>query len=655
MRQEQSQAQSQAVYSEAFAMLKTGRAATAEQRLRALQAAGPGEVKSLHLLGAALLYQDKLAESIEVLERAVASRPDFWLARTDLARAYRAAGRRQEARAELKRVVAAAPALESAWLAYGDVLVELEKYPDAKYAYERARLADPQVRRIDQAREALATDDHKTAEAIFREVLRTDPAHVGALCGLAAVSLTASRPQDAVRLLKHALKQSTHLPLARRGLSQALLALGALPEAESTLRGLLKMEGENPNNWVLLATAYTRLMRQEDALTAFEEAARLNPTEVRLRLSIGHLNKTLGRRSECEQAYKRCLEMSPDFGEAYWSLADLKNYVFSDAEIASMRALLKGEDGTDEDQAHLHFALGRAFEHKQDYPRAFDHYATGNQRRRKTVPFDIEAFENKTRRVRECFGPAFFTARSGCGYPDPAPIFIVGLPRSGSTLVEQILASHSSVEGTFELPNLLTIVREFDHADAAHDSYPERVCTAPFEYLGDLGRRYIEETALLRGARSYFIDKMPNNFSHVGLIQTILPRAVIIDVRRHPMEGQSFSYDLEDLGRYYRCYLSLMDHWDKVLPGKVLHLQYEQLIREPEAQIRRLLSHCSLPFEPACLSFHETKRPVRTASAEQVRQPLYTSGVGYWRHFEAQLAPLRRALGASLARFSEVD
>ena len=199
MRQEQSQAQSQAVYSEAFAMLKTGRAATAEQRLRALQAAGPGEVKSLHLLGAALLYQDKLAESIEVLERAVASRPDFWLARTDLARAYRAAGRRQEARAELKRVVAAAPALESAWLAYGDVLVELEKYPDAKYAYERARLADPQVRRIDQAREALATDDHKTAEAIFREVLRTDPAHVGALCGLAAVSLTASRPQDAVR------------------------------------------------------------------------------------------------------------------------------------------------------------------------------------------------------------------------------------------------------------------------------------------------------------------------------------------------------------------------------------------------------------------------------------------------------------------------
>jgi tetratricopeptide (TPR) repeat protein len=667
MMQEQSHSQLQAAFSEAFALLKTGRAATAERQLRAIQTAQPGEVNSLHLLGVALLYQDKVTEAIEVLERAVASRPSYWQARTDLARAYLTAGRREEAREELRRVVAAAPMLESAWLAYGDVLVELEKYPDALFAYERARLADPEVRRIEQAREALSADDHRTAEAIFRDVLRSDPAHVAALCGLAAVSLTVSRPRDAVRLLKHALKQSAHLPLARRGLSQALLALGALPEAESALRDLLKMEGENPNNWVLLATVYTRLMRQEDALAAFEEAARLNPGEVRLRLSIGHLSKTLGRRAECEQAYKRCLEMDPGMGEAYWSLADLKNYVFSDAEIAAMQSLLKGEDGDDEDQAHVHFALGRAFEHKKDYATAFDHYATGNRRRRKTVPFDITAFENKTRRVRECFDPAFFASRRGCGYPDPSPIFIVGLPRSGSTLVEQILASHSCVEGTFELPNLLTLVREFDHADAAHDAYPEIVRTASPEHLGRLGRRYIEETAPMRSARPHFIDKMPNNFSHIGLIQAILPRAVVIDVRRHPMdacfstykqhfaEGQSFSYDLSDLGRYYRCYLSLMDHWDEVLPGKVLHLQYELLIREPESQIRRLLSHCSLPFEPKCLSFHETKRPVRTASAEQVRQPLYTSGVGYWRHFEAQLAPLRRALGESLDRFSEIE
>jgi tetratricopeptide (TPR) repeat protein len=663
--QDQQQARRRAAYTEALTALRMGRAATAERQLRAIEASAPGDVNSLRLLGASLLYQDKVTEAVDVLERVGVAAPHFWAARADLAHAYRAAGKLDAALREVRSVVAAAPALVPAWLAYGDVLVELEKYPDAKFAYECARLADPEVRRIEQARDALASDDHKTAEEIFRDVLRADPAQVAALCGLAAVSLTVSRSLDAVRLLKHALKQSAHLPLALRGLSQALLAQGHLPEAESAVRRLLKIEAENPNNWVLLATVYTRLMRQPDALAAFEEAARMNPAEVRLRLSIGHLNKTLGRRSECEQSYKQCLEMDPNMGEAYWSLADLKNYVFADAEIASMQSLIKGEDGDDEDQAHLHFALGRAFEHKKDYPAAFEHYATGNRRRRKTVPFDIEAFENKTRRVRESFDGAFFAARSGYGFPDPSPIFIVGLPRSGSTLIEQILASHTCVEGTFELPNLLSIVREFDHADAQHDAYPEIVCALPLEQFANLGRRYIEETAPLRGARPYFIDKMPNNFSHVGLIQSILPRAVLIDARRHPMdacfstykqhfaEGQSFSYDLTDLGRYYRCYLSLMDHWDAVLPGKVLHLQYEELIRDPEAQIRRLLSHCSLPFEPACLSFHETQRPVRTASAEQVRQPLYTSGVGYWHHFEANLEPLKRALGDSLDRFSD--
>ena len=660
---EASRAQRRAAYSQALAMLRAGQFAGAERLLRAVQASAPGDVNSARLLGQALLGQDEVQAAIEILERTVAAAPEFWQAHADLARALRAAGRFEEARTALRRIVAAAPGLESAWLAYGDVLVDLGKFPDARFAYDRARLADPHRLRIEEATRALVAEDRKAAEAIFREILKLDASHVGALCGLAAVALAVSRGRDAERLLRHALRQSAHLPLAWRGLAQAMVDLGRLPEAQSAVRHLLEIEPENSKNWVLLGNVCARLMRQGDALEAFAEAARLNPEEVRLPLSIGHLHKTLGNRRESEASYKACLALDPAFGEAYWSLADLKNYVFSDAEIAAMRGLLKGEGGDDDDQAQVHFALGRALEHRKEYAPAFEHYARGNARRRRTSPFDASLFERKTQRVRACFDAAFFARRAGGGHADPAPIFIVGLPRSGSTLVEQILASHSSVEGTFELPNVLTMVRELDHADAAHDAYPENFGDLAPSAVAGLGRRYIEETAAIRTGRLRFIDKMPNNFSHVGLIHAMLPNATIIDVRRHPMdscfssfkqyfaEGQSFTYDLRDLGRYYRCYLSLMDHWDEVLPGKVLHLGYEDLVRDPEAHIRRLLGHCGLDFEPQCLAFHETRRPVRTASAEQVRQPLYTSGVGYWRHFERELEPLREALGDCLRRF----
>jgi tetratricopeptide (TPR) repeat protein len=661
----ESQVQLRAAYAEALALIRSGRFATAERHLRAVRASSPEDVNSARLLGVALLAQDKVGPALEVLEPTVARAPQFWLARMDLARALRAAGRLEEARAFLRQVVEAAPHLDLAWLAYGDVLVDLEKYPDARVAYERARLTDPHRPRIEEAADALKTEDLRSAEKIFREILKEDASHVGALCGLAATSLEASRGADSLRLLLHARKQSAHSPLIWRGLCRTYIDLGKIPQAESAARHLLEIEPENPQNWVMLGIVLSRMMRQADALPVFEEAARLNPGEVGLRLSMGHLYKTLGRRAESVAAYRACLELNPRYAEAYWSLADLKNYVFSDAEVAAMQDLLAGEAGDDAGQAQLHFALGRAFEHKKDYATAFEHYAIGNRRRRKIVPFSIEEYEDKTRRVREFFDAAYFAERAGSGFDDAAPIFIVGLPRSGSTLVEQILASHSKIEGTFELPNILTLVREFDHATPERNAYPESLSAVPKEILAALGRRYIEETAPLRTDRRHFIDKMPNNFSHVGLIHSLLPRATIIDARRHPMdacfstfkqhfaEGQSFSYGLEDLGRYYRCYLSLMDHWDEVLPGKVLHLQYERLIREPESEIRILLAHCGVEFEETCLEFHANKRPVRTASAEQVRQPLYSSGIGYWRNFEPELAPLRRALGECLQRFED--
>jgi tetratricopeptide (TPR) repeat protein len=662
--EEQSQAQRRAAYSEALAALRMGRAESAERQLRAIQAGAPGEVNSLRLLGVALLAQGKLAPAVEALERAVAAAPEFALARTDLARAYREVGRPEDARRELQRVLKQAPALEAAWLAYGDVLVDLEKYADAKFAFEQARLLDPHCARIEKATAAFVAGDRQSAENVFRDILKSDASHVAALCGLAALALGAGNTHDSERLLRHALKQTAHAPLARRGLSHTLLAAGRLPEAQTAIRELLKVEPENPQNWVALGSVYTRLLRQNDALAAYEEAARLNPTQVRLRLSIGHIHKTLGQRAQCEQAYHDCLRMDPGCGEAYWSLADLKTYIFADPEIAAMQELLAGSAADDANKAQLHFALGRALEQRLQYGNAFAHYAAGNALRRATSPFDIAKFEAKSKRVTACFDAGFFRERAGAGCQDAAPIFIVGLPRSGSTLIEQILASHSCVEGTMELPNIVTMVREFDHRDAHGDGYPESVRAVSRESLAGLGRRYLDETRPIRAGQPRFIDKMPNNFSHVGLIHAILPQAALIDVRRHPMdscfsaykqyfaEGQSFSYDLEDLGRYYRCYLSLMDHWDEVLPGKVLHLQYEDLIRDPEMLIRRLLAHCGLPFESACLSFHETRRPVRTASSEQVRQPLYASGVGYWKHFGRELEPLRVSLGDCLERFA---
>ena len=648
---------------QAHAALRAGRAATAERLLRALQAQFPGEVNILWLLGAARLAQDKVSESVAILEGVVARAPDFVNARVDLARAYRNDGCAARARGEVRRVLERIPHHHLAWLAYGDALVDLEQYPDACVAFERARLTDPQRLSVEKATALLLADDRKTSEEIFRKILQEDASHVAALCGLAALSLAADVPHDAERLLRHALKQSAHIPLVWRGLGPTLLALGRLEEADSAARHLLKIEPENPQTWITMATVAARLLHQEEALAAYERAALLQPQEVQLRMSIGHIHKTLGARQESESAYKAALAMDPSMAEAYWSLADLKNYAFSEVEVASMLALLAAAKRERPNDAQLCFALGKAFEQRHEYSDAFAYYARGNALRRLDAPFDIEHFERRTARIRAFFNKTFFLEHAGSGDHSAAPIFIVGLPRSGSTLVEQILASHSRVEGTMELPNIIAMTHQFDDMAANRDGYPETVGTAPVGLLNALGARYLEETEPLRTGREHFTDKLPNNFSHIGLIHAILPQATIIDARRHPMDscfstfkqhfakGQTFSYDLTDLGRYYRCYLSLMDHWDAVLPGKVLRIQYEELVRDPEANIRRLLQHCGLPFEPACLSFHETRRSVRTASAEQVRQPLYTSGVGYWRHFEAQLEPLRVALGDSLDRF----
>lgn len=650
---------------EVQAVLRAGRAATGERLLQKIGGDLRGNLSWRWLLGTARLDQGDVVGSIELLEGILAVGPLLVEPRVDLARALRRVGRVDLARDAIRRVLGAIPRHHRAWLAYGDILVDLAQYTDAREAFKRAQQTDPQRQLIERATAALLADDRKNAEAIFRGILQNDASHAAAICGLAAVSVAADRPHDAERLLRHALTQCAYLPLAWRGLGPALLALGRLTEAESTTRLLLKLEPLNPQTLIVLAGVCTRLMRQEEALDAYERAARLMPHEVRLWMSIGHVNKTLGRRRDSEAAYKTALDLKPGYAEAYWSLADLKNYQFGDVEMKAMEQVLLDRPSVlaaRSDEAQLHFALGKALEQRHDYSGSFSHYAKGNALRRLDAPFDVEQFERRTQRIVEVFDANFFAERRGGGAAGHAPIFIVGLPRSGSTLLEQILASHPKVQGTMELPNILNYVGEFDDLLAGRNGYPDTVLQAPTEAFKAFGERYLHETLPLRGARERFTDKLPNNFSHVGLIHAILPDAVIIDARRRPMdcclsvfkqyfaEGQTFSYDLETLGRYYRCYLKLMAHWDAVLPGKVLRVQYESMVADPPGNIRRLLAHCALNFEPACLNFHENKRAVRTASAEQVRQPIYSSALDYAKNFAAELAPLRQALGDAVER-----
>jgi tetratricopeptide (TPR) repeat protein len=647
----------------AHAALRAGQAATAERMLRALAAQYPQDPSLQWLLAAALLYQDQAAAAGALLAPLVERFPQFVNARIELARALRAQGRLHDSREQVRQVLERQPHNHRGWLAYGDVLVDLGQFDDARLAFERARATDSERQLIEQASAALLANDRRGSEEIFRQILQRDPSHAAALVGLAAASLTADSPRDAERLLRHAQRQSAYLPLILRGLGPALVRLGRVGEADEAARRLLRIEPDSPQSWIALASIATRNLRSEEALEAYEKAAALQPASVGLRMSIGHAQKTLGQRAESEASYRQALAMDPGHAEAYWSLADLKNYSFADGEVTEINRLLREDPREAGNEAQLHFALGKALEQRGLYSESFAAYARGNALRRVDEPFSIEAFERRAHRIQAFFTAEYFRERAHAGNPSRAPIFIVGLPRSGSTLIEQILASHSQVEGTMELPNIINLAYEFDDRVSTRDGYPETMAAASAEQLGALGTRYLAETATLRTGLPHFTDKLPNNFNHIGLIHSILPHAILIDARRDPMDscfstfkqhfaqGQAFSYDLQDLGRYYRCYLELMEHWDAVIPGKVLCVHYEQMVQDPENTIRALLAHAGLPFEPACLNFHETKRAVRTASAEQVRQPLYSTGLGYWRNFERELEPLRKALGDAVERF----
>ncbi len=477
---------------------------------------------------------------------------------------------------------------------------------------------------------------------------------------LAQIGVRLDIIDDAEMLLDHALLLAPGHQAARHDYVGVLLRRHRHARALAEVLKLLQADPLDRAARTLHAAVLTGLGDHEGALRAYGEVLREMPDAADLRLSVGHCLKTLGRGDEAIAAYRAAALARPDHGDAYWSLANLKTYAFDDDEIRAMRAAECAPGTAAVDRYHLCFALGKALEDRAEYAESFSYYERGNALKRSELDFRIELIEHNTRLQRAVCTREFFAARRGWGCPDPAPIFIVGLPRSGSTLLEQILASHSQVEGTMELADIPRLVHRLQgrDADPARPRYPRLLQDASAEQLRAIGEEYLNDTRIYRSGRAFFIDKMPNNFRHIGLIHLMLPNAKIIDARREAMAccfgnfkqlfatGQEFTYAIDDIARYHGTYVDLMDHWDHALPGRILRVQYETLVGDLECQVRRLLDFCGLPFEADCLEFHKNARSVRTASSEQVRRPLYTEGLDRWRRFAPWLGPLQAAMHA---------
>ncbi len=489
--------------------------------------------------------------------------------------------------------------------------------------------------------------------------------HVEAMRLLARIAFKRDVLDDAELLLEAVLALAPDYRAARHEYALVLLERHKHLRAREELEKLLALEPANRQYQTLYATTCVGLGEHDKALALYRELLVGAPRAADLHLSVAHSLKTLGRREESIQAYRAAAAARPNFGDAYWSLANLKTYRFLDEEIESMRAEESAPATALVDRYHLCFALGKAFEDRGEYAQSWHFYQQGNALKRSESRYRPEIIEANTRRQIDICTHEFIARRAGQGAKSSEPIFIVGLPRAGSTLLEQILASHSLVEGTQELADVPRIVLDLQGRDPDLDNprYPGTLAELKPDDFLKLGEKYLHDTRVYRSGKRYFIDKMPNNFRHLGLIHLMLPNARIIDARREPMaccfsnlkqlfaNGQEFTYSIADIARYYRTYLELMRHWNEVLPGRILRIEHESVVDDLEGNVRRILDFCGLEFEPACVEFHKTERSVRTASSEQVRQPIFREGLDQWKHYEPWLGSLEDALGDALIQY----
>jgi tetratricopeptide (TPR) repeat protein len=649
-------------------LLRTKPALAAEQAAEILKAA-PDHPMATLLLAVAQRACGNAAAALEALQQLCAKQPRWAAAHYELGITLGSLGEGEAAIVALRRAVALKPDLSDAWLALANHLTAIGESQAADAAYARHIKAATRDPRLLAPAAALVDNRIPEAEALLRAHLKRHPTDVAALRMLAEVAARLRRYADAQVLLERCLELAPSFDAARHNYATVLNRQGkpvaALPHVEQ----LLAREPRNPGYRNLKAAILANLADYAESARIYEGVLQDFPQQPKVWMSYGHSLKTSGRLADAVAAYRRAIEKEPRLGEAYWSLANLKTFRFSPADLLSLRSALVREDLTDEDRLHFEFSLGKALEDESAYEESFGHYAAGNALRRKSQPYHPEVNSGFVRRAQALFTPEFFAARAGCGVPARDPIFILGMPRAGSTLLEQILGSHSLVEGTMELPDVPQIARELADRSGteSQDGFFQAIADLTGPALRALGERYLDSTRIFRKRGApHFIDKMPNNWLYVGLIQLILPNATIVDARRHPLgccfscfkqnfaRGQSFTYSLEDLGSYYRDYVALMAHFDVVLPGRVHRVLYERMVEDTDAEVRRLLAHCGLAFEEACLRFHENERAVRTASSEQVRQPIFRDSLEQWRHYDPWLGPLKMALSPVLAAYPDV-
>ena len=633
----------------------------------ALLAESPGQRDALLCMAIAQRFLGQIPDAFETLATLEQHHPRFSRLYEERGRCYVALRQAPPAIEAFLKAVHINHTLPGAW----GMLEGLYRMQGDPHNAALARSEAATLRALPQevvvATGLFADGEAEAAEALIRAYLLKHGDHIEAMRLLARIGIAHKVYFDAQVLLAAVLERAPDYRAARQEYAFVLVELHRYQEALRELERLMAEEPDSRELKILRAAAYVGVGEHERAIGLYRELLVGGPPDAEAHLSIGHALKTLGQTPAAIDAYRRAAGCRADFGDAYWSLANLKTYRFTQEELTRVHSALAAPATAAVDRYHLCFALGKALEDQGDFAESFRHYELGNALKRPECRYRAELIESNTQQQIKVCTAEFFASRTGWGSDSPDPIFIIGLPRSGSTLLEQILASHSQVEGTQELPNVQQIVsrlRGFG-PEPEEPRYPRILTTLSAEDFRQLGEEYLAGTRVYRSDKPFFIDKMPNNFRHVGLIHLMLPKARIIDARREPMaccfsnfkqlfaNGQEFTYSIEDIARYYRTYLELMRHWDRALPGRVLRVLHEDVVEDLEGSVRRLLDFCGLEFEPQCVAFHENRRSVRTASSEQVRQAISREGLEQWRNFEPWLGPLRSALGDALDRYRD--